>query len=316
MYEPLLRDANDTASPSLPLSPLIADNTAVASVHDDDADVKFRPSFDETYKHIGLRPSQGRPCRECRTDRDSRATPATAPVSTTATPSLTPPRTLNDGIVISIFNTLKVAIITASTAMLLQTPGAGPSTLGTAGRHGSSSTTTISDAKGEIIVKTSFALSSQRTSGTTRPGSANPLSARDGLCGRGSRKGKEKEIVDVHYSDAQIQVDSEDSKPSSIPNLLPLLAIVNFADLLDEVIFKFVSNTSSILQELSPAVSARAGSLVFTASGHIGHAKVTLLRYSSLVRFGAEILARHVKNYAGWGGNGSTPLRLGTSKQL
>ncbi|KAG8914669.1 hypothetical protein FRC00_011649 [Tulasnella sp. 408] len=209
--------------------------------------------------------------------------------------------------------------------MLLQTPGAGPSTLGTAGQHGSSSTTTISDAKGEIIVKTSFALSSQRPSGTTRPSSANPLSARDGLCSRGSRKGKEKEIVDVLYSDAQIQVDSgrsllpsgfripltlgasiaapklptesENSKPSSITELLPLLAIVNFADLLDEVIFKFVSNTSSILQELSSAVSARAGSLVFTAAGHIGHAKATLLRYSSLVRFGGKILARHVKKF-------------------
>ncbi|KAG8937713.1 hypothetical protein FRC00_001849 [Tulasnella sp. 408] len=143
--------------------------------------------------------------------------------------------------------------------MLLQTPGAGPSALqvGTAGQHGSSSTTTISDAKGEVIVKPSLALSAQRLSGTIRPSRATPLSARDGLYGRGSRKGKEKEIVDVHYSDAQIQADSEDGKSSSIPDLLPLLAIVNFDNLLDEVIFKFVSNTSSILQRI---VLSRFGS--------------------------------------------------------
>ncbi|KAG8961131.1 hypothetical protein FRC00_013153 [Tulasnella sp. 408] len=254
-----------------------------------------------------------------------KATPATVPVSMAATPSIIPARTLNDGIVTSIVDTPKVAITTASAAMLLQTPGAGPSTMGTAGQRGSSSTTTISDAKDEVIVKPSLALS-QRPSGTTRPGSATP---RHGLCTRGSKKGKEKEIVDVHYADAQIQTESdrplllegpripltlgyiirgvkavlndhlptesEDGKSSSITDLLSLSTIVNFDELLDELIFKFVSKTSSILQELSSVASARAGSLISTASGHIGHAKVTLARHGSLVRSGAKILARHVK---------------------
>ncbi|KAG8933192.1 hypothetical protein FRC01_010538 [Tulasnella sp. 417] len=251
-----------------------------------------------------------------------KGTSPAVPASMTATPLLSGPRTLNDGIVTPIVDAPKVAIPTPSTTMLLQTPGAGPSTQGTAGQRGSSSTTTISNAKEEVIVKPSLALSAVRSSGT-------PLAVRTGLCTRGSKKGKEKEIVDVHYADAQIQTDSdrplllegpripltlgyiirgvkavlkdhlptesEDGKSSSITDLLSLSTIVNFEELLDELILKFVSKTSSILQELSSAASVRAGSLISTASGHIGHEKVTFARHGSLVRSGAKILARHVK---------------------
>ncbi|KIO34262.1 hypothetical protein M407DRAFT_3422 [Tulasnella calospora MUT 4182] len=254
------------------------------------------------------------------------ANPA-VPGSMTVTPILNGPRTLNNGIVTPIVDAPKVAITTPSTTMLLQTPGAGPSTLGTAGQRGSSSTTTISDVKDEVVVKPSLALSVSRPSGATRHGSATPLSARSGLCTRGSRKGKEKEIADVHYTDAEMQTNSnrpllldgpriplalghiirgvkavlndhlptksEDGKSSSITDLLSLSTIVNFDELLDELILKFVSKTSSILQELSSAASVRAGSLISTASGHIAHAKVNLARQGSLVRSGAKILARH-----------------------
>ncbi|KAG8954131.1 hypothetical protein FRC04_000351 [Tulasnella sp. 424] len=257
-----------------------------------------------------------------------KTTPATVEVSTTAVPSLIPPRTLNDGIVTPILDAPKAVITTSSATMLLQTPGAGPSTGGTAGQRGpGSSTAPIRDAKEEVIVKPSLALS-VRPSGTTRQGSATPLSVRNGLCSRGSRKGKEKE-VDVHYADAQMQTDSDrplllegprnpltlgyiirgvkavlndhlsseskGSKSNGITDLLSLSTIVNFEELLDELIMGLVSKTSSILQELSSAASVRAGSLVSTASEHIDNAKVTLSRHGSLVRSGAKILARHVQ---------------------
>ncbi|KAG8982234.1 hypothetical protein FRB90_006933 [Tulasnella sp. 427] len=276
----------------------------------------------------------------------NKSTAATVQTPVMVAPSLIPPCTANERVVTPVIDAPKVAITTSSAPLLLQTPGAGPSTLATAGQRGSSSsaTTKTNEVKDEVIVKPSLALSVHAPSGTTRQGSATPFIVRNGLCGRGSRKGKEKEIVSEQYTDTGGQTDSmtldrplllegpktplslgyiirgvkavlndhlpsesQETKSNSITDLLALSTIVNFEELLDELVVRIMSKTTSILQDLSSAAAVHAGSLISAA----GQAKVTLERHGSLVRSGAKILVKHVKEQHRMARMGFNAVRAG-----
>ncbi|KAG8906803.1 hypothetical protein FRB99_006070 [Tulasnella sp. 403] len=205
--------------------------------------------------------------------------------------------------------------------VLLQTPGAGPSTVSTPGQRGRSSASRDTTNPPADAVKRKVDANTARASGTTRPGNATPSPVHAGLWGKG--KGKEKEVVEVsHPTDADTTDEHAAEKPlllegprsplnlgyicrdvvrgfksvlydlprdgrsrlgNDIFGLIPSIH-VNIDELLDEMLMRLIDQTTYLLREISAIVDSAGHSLAKRAESILS---------STPVQTAKEKLARH-----------------------